>query len=123
MQDTAVQWEIPEGLSETGQRAAEIIRDFCAEHNLTDAGQQVFHNPKEWRSSDYGHESELIVLHEGGDHARACSLDYAYEQAVGRATTYDLYEALSRRLSASGIYMEACHKWHSAVYVEKNFNN
>lgn len=110
-------WDIPANLSEEGQRAAEIIRAFCHKHKMTDTGgQKVFHDPKEWNNSEYGQDSHLVVLHEGGDHAQLVSMDYAYERGP-HGMCYEQYEELSRQLAAAGIYMEACYKWHSAVYV------
>jgi hypothetical protein len=105
-------FEIPDGLTDHGRRAAEIIRDFCREHGLT-SGQRVFHTPAE-RSGDYGDNSELVVMHEGTDANRALSMDGAYEQNRG---DYGLYEALQERLRGAGVYLEQCTRWCSAVYL------
>lgn len=104
-------FEIPDGLSGSGRRAAEIIRDFCREHDLS-SGQRVFRDPTDW--TDYGANSLLVVLHEGSDANRALSMDGAYEQNGG---DYSLYEALAERLRGAGMFIEQCTRWHSAVYA------
>ena len=104
-------FEIPANLSDKGRVAAEIISDFCTEYDLS-SGQQVFRDPSEW-GGDYGHNSLLIVMHEGNDANRALSMDGAYEMNGGN---YSLYEALTDRLRNEGVYIEQCTRWHSAVY-------
>ena len=108
-------WTIPEGLNEHGSRAAELIRNFCLERHRTSTEQQVFHDPKTWDRSEYGKESVLVVLHEGGDHDSCINLDGAYENGP-RGDCYRLYEALDALLRKNGLYLEQCYRWHSAVY-------
>jgi hypothetical protein len=105
-------FEIPDGLSDQGRRAAEIIRDFCREHKLG-SNQRVFHSPAEW-TLGYGQGSLMVVLHEGSDANRALSMDGADEQNGG---DYSLYEALQERLREAGVYIEQCTRWYSAVYA------
>jgi len=113
-------WEIPTGLSRLGRKAAYVIRDFCKKHGLDDTGGcKVFYTPKQWRErgEKYGCKSELIVVHDGGDHSVCVSMDAAYDNFCGVfGNPYRLYEELGAKLADAGVYMEGCYRWQSAVY-------
>jgi hypothetical protein len=103
-------WPIPDGLSSEGRTAAETIRTFLDDHDLTEhGGGGRFYTPTQWadRGEDYGTKSLLIITHDGGDHARAFNLDYGDHQS---------HEALQNALGAVGVYVEGCTTWYSAVY-------
>lgn len=104
------QWPIPTGLSRKGRAAAKVILEFLAEKELTEhGGGGKFYSPKQWaeRGELYGRTSELVITHDGGDHAYA--LDYDRE-------AYALMEELRGRLQPLGMYIEQCTCWYSAVY-------
>ena len=111
-------WDIPTGLSVKATKAAEIIRAFASEYDLMfTGGCHIFVNPTEWRSrtawpsAQYGGNSLLIVLHEGTASDVCLSLDGAYDRG-----SYDLYEALSKKLRGVGVYLEQCTRCYSALY-------
>lgn len=66
----------------------------------------AFRSPSEW-DDDYGQDSQLILIHDGGALAPYCSLDYE---------DYDLVEELVVALANIGYYSEQCTSWYSAVY-------
>ena len=110
MSDKATDFAIPEGLSAKGREAAEAIIKFLEANGADDAGGcKVFYTPKEWadRDEEYGLKSELVVVHDGGDHAGA--FNYSYEQ-------YDLIDGLLETLEPLGLYAEQCTCWYSAIY-------
>jgi len=114
MTQTIQNFDIPDDLCHKGKRAAEIIRDFCAEHELG-SGQRVFISPAEWRDRGerYGNQSLLVVMHEGTDANRCLSMDGAFGQNGG---DYSLHEALVEKLADAGVYLEQMFGWSSAVY-------
>jgi hypothetical protein len=100
----------PEGLSNLGNAAYDKIMAFLTERGLINTGGcKAFYSPKEWadRGEDYGTDSELIVVHDGGDHA------YAFSWSQGQ---YDLIDAMVENLNPLGVYSEQCTSWYSAVY-------
>lgn len=78
--------------------------------DATGGGCQAFYSPDKWkeRGETYGHGSLLIVVHDGGDLAPYCSLDYGCYGLNGR-----MVEALSK----AGVYVEQCTSWYSAIYL------
>ena len=72
-------------------------------------GCRAFYSPKEWkeRKEDYGLNSVLIVVHDGGDLAKYCNPDYE---------SYSDCENLNKALEKIGYYLEGCTCWYSAVY-------
>ena len=110
---TSTQWPIPEGLSPLGRQAAETIVAFLTEHNRTfHGGGGTFYTPQQWaeRGERYGTEStsQLVIVHDGGDHAAAFNWDY--DEPAFR-------EALRARLDPLGVYPEQCTSWYSAIYT------
>jgi hypothetical protein len=71
--------------------------------------QKTFYTPDEWkeRREQYGQNSELIIVHDGGPFAPYCNWDY--EQ-------YNRIEELQAALANIGYYLEGCTCWYSAVY-------
>lgn len=103
-------FEIPDGLSPKGRAAAERIIAFLkSKDRLYSGGCKVFYTPEQWkeRGEQYGCDSLLIVVHDGGDHAGA--FNYAYEQ-------YDFHRQMLGDLKKMGVYAEQCTSWYSAVY-------
>ncbi len=117
---------MPEGLSDAGRRAHEIIVAYLQAHELTNTGGcKAFYSPAEWaeREESYGLTSHLVVVYDGGDMRPAFSMDAAYDLdcAVYRETgkqrqPYALYEGMQEKLREAGLYFEECTRWYAAVY-------
>lgn len=87
------------------QRLIDLLPEYA-----TGGGCKAFYSPKEWkiRGEKYGTESLLVVVHDGGDFASLCNLDYAAVSA---------YEKMQSSLHEVGLYMQQCTSWYSAVYA------
>ena len=112
MAETKNYFEIPEGLSEKGKQAAEVIVAYLKEKEaLYSGGCKVFYTPKEWaeRGECYGRKSLLIVVHDGGNHAGAFDMDHGQVK---------LFEGMQEALRKIGCYSEGCACWYSAIYEE-----
>jgi len=104
-------YEIPAGLSEAGRDAAEAIVSYLlANDDLYSGGGTVFYTPAQWaeRGEEYGLESELIVVHDGGSHAAYFNPDYE---------AYELYDGMNNELKRVGVYPEQQTGWYSAIYL------
>lgn len=101
-------FEIPDGLSAEGKRAARALIDLAGAE-ATGGGCRAFYTPAEWRArgEEYGLTAELIVVHDGGAFAPMLNLDYQ---------RYDDYDKVVVALSRVGTWVEACTCWYSAVY-------
>jgi hypothetical protein len=77
--------------------------------NPLEPGYKVFYSPEEWaeRGELYGKNSELIVMHDGGDHAAFFNLDYM---------KYDLHDMMQKELEKLGYYAEQCTSCYTAIY-------
>jgi hypothetical protein len=105
-------FDIPDGLSDRGHKAAEQIVALARNHFGADSsggGCRAFYTPAEWRerSEEYGLESELIVVHDGGDLAPFFNYDYL---------VYTLIEKMDGRLRAIDCYAQNCTCWYTAIY-------
>jgi hypothetical protein len=105
---------MPDGLSLAGQQAYATIIIFLTERDLLHSGgqKQVFWSPAQWaqRQEDFGRGAELIILHDGGEHAGAFNLDYE---------RYQLHDELTVRLDAHGLWCEQQTSWYSAIYTKE----
>jgi hypothetical protein len=106
-------YEKPEGLSKLGEKAYQVIigvlsKEFGPE-GYSAGGGKVFYSPAEWkaRGGEYGTNSELVIVYDGGDHARF--FEYNYE-------CYKLIEKMGSALNLAGIYTECCTHWYSSFY-------
>lgn len=90
------------------EKVAQIVLDVLGE-NADTGGCRPFYSPDEWleRGEEYGHNSVLILVHDGGDLAPYCNWDYC---------EYEKIDKLSNALEVSGYYVEQCTTWYSAVY-------
>jgi hypothetical protein len=72
-------------------------------------GCRAFYSPDEWakRGEEYGTKSLLVVVHDGGDLASACNMDYC---------EYGMHDHMVKTLEKHGLYIEQCTCWYSAVY-------
>jgi hypothetical protein len=108
--ERAREFRMPEGLCERGRAAWRAIMDRLHEEGrLHSGGCRVFYSPAEWkeRGEQYGTESLLIVVHDGGDHAGYFTLD---------AFAYAALDRMQEDLACVGAYAETCTSWYSAVY-------
>jgi hypothetical protein len=97
-----------EHLSGEALKIADIVRRVIGE-DAFGGGCRAFWTPEEWRArkEEYGTDSVLILVHDGGDLAQYCNWDY--EQ-------YSLSGQLDEALTKAGYYCEQCTCWYSAVY-------
>ena len=104
-------FELPEGICEEGTKAWQQIMQYLEKtykDREPDAGGcRAFYSSKEWidRGEQYGTESLLIVVHDGGDQAPMLNISYQ---------RYELYDGLNKALTET--YTEACTCWYAAVY-------
>ena len=103
----------PEGLSPLGEAAYETITKFLAAQELTYTGghTKVFYTPAEWaeRKEKYGLTSELIIVHDGGDHGEAFSYD---------KENYVAIDLMNTALGHLGLHAEQCTIWYTAIYKD-----
>jgi len=99
--------DVPTPLSRKGRQAATVIRNFMKKYDLGSGGCTTFYSPQEWadREEDYGTESELVIVYDGGD---------LYD--VMNGYRYKLEDELTKALDKVGVYFEPCTSWYCAVY-------
>ena len=124
--DKTADLDMPAGLDDAGRRAYEIITAYLKQHDLADTGGcKAFYSPAEWkvREEQYGTESHLVVVYDGGDMRPVFSMDAAYDldcaifqETRQPRTPYALYEGMQEKLREAGLYFEECTRWYSAVY-------
>lgn len=78
--------------------------------DATGGGCTAFYSPDKWkqRGERFGTNSLLVIVHDGGDLAPFCNLDYCNHRCV---------ERLAARLQKLGLFVEQCTSWYSAVYL------
>jgi len=97
-------------LSPEGQRAHAAFVAFLVSKGMTySGGGQTFFSPEEWaeRGEDYGKKSLFVIVHDGGDVAPVCNLDYE---------CYSLNNEMVEEMSKHGVFIEQCTSWYSACY-------
>ena len=101
--------KIPTGLCSQGKAAAQAILDLLTARRTTyTGGCRAFYGPYQWKAlGDYGTDSLLVLVHDGGDLASYCNPAYGDREAM---------TALTDTLAALGLYVEQCASWYSAVY-------
>lgn len=74
-----------------------------------DTKYRNFYSPAEWRARGerYGLQSELIVVHDGGDLASFFNPDYM---------CWNLQTTMNEALEKAGYYAEPCTSWYTAIY-------
>ena len=88
----------------------EIVLKFVKDNDIElEEAYFPFYSPEVWeeRGEADGTESKLIVVHEGGELAEYCNMDYM---------KYDLCEKFTAYLGEYGYYIEQCTGWYSAIY-------
>lgn len=102
----------PAGLDQAGNLAHQVILSVLTQYRATHCGGcKAFYSPAEWRAREeqYGIESKLIVVYDGGDLVPFFSLDADYPN-------YRLHTRMSEALKKAGFYVEECTNWYAAVY-------
>ena len=111
-------WDVPTGLSREARKLAFNLRGLARRFRWFTGGQKVFWSPKQWRDKGepFGKGAELIILHEGGDHAQFFSLDHAYESSK----PYEDFEFMIQYLKQRGFWAESLYRWSTAIYKNEN---
>jgi hypothetical protein len=105
--------KMPEGLTEDGVRAYNSIMGFMEARGHTyTGGCRAFYSPQEWkdRREEYGLNSVLIVVHDGGDLAPVFNYSYQCDNLVN---------AMFDTLKKVGLHSEPCTCWYTAIYNEE----
>lgn len=107
---------VTDHLSNEQKKIASVVKSVIKDVMGREAfggGCRAFWTPEEWqaRKEQYGTNSKLVLVHDGGDLARFCSYDYQ---------DYDAVERLNQALEKAGYYFEQCTTWYSAVYESYN---
>lgn len=105
-------FEICADLLPKAREIAKAIVALCRKvhkREPTGGGCKAFYSPAVWRArgEEYGLESLLILVHDGGDLAPMCNMDYE---------DFESYAQLRDTLRPLGVYLENCTSWYSAVY-------
>jgi hypothetical protein len=104
---------IPENLDDAGIVAVDTITALLDQLGMDDTGGcKAFYSPTEWkeRGEEYGKDSVLIVVHDGGD--LACFFNWSYAKETGYRMLNDMQEALE----GEGLRAEQCTAWYTAIY-------
>ena len=103
-----------EHLSENQKKIAMAILEGAtkimgSDYELSGGGCKTFYTPDEWidRDEQYGTESALIIVHDGGDLAPC--FNHAY-------TSWDHMESVCETLDEIGYFAEQCTSWYTAIY-------
>jgi hypothetical protein len=102
----------PDGLSAAGELAWKTVTALLRKDgSLFAGGCKAFYSPAEWRErgEEYGCDSELVVVHDGGEHARYFNYDHG---------DYSAIERMQAALALAGLWAEACTCWYSCVYKD-----
>jgi hypothetical protein len=101
----------PEGLSEKGSQTYDIIMQVLTAYDALDTGGcKTFYSPAEWaaRGEDYGTNSELVVVYDGGD----------VRPFFNCNETFVYFEKMIEALQPAGLYFEQCTGWYAAIYAD-----
>ena len=100
-------FDLPEGATEEQARIhATIVKVIGPK--ARSGGCRGFYTPQQWRQrgEEFGLDSALIVVHDGGD--LAPYFNYAYERER-------LREKMNKALKAIGYYADPCTGWYTAI--------
>ena len=90
---------------------AEVFVKIAKEisENPSDGGCKAFYKASEWRArgEDYGTDSELVVVYDGGDLYSICN-------TTAGCPSFD--DSLQEELFKKGYFFEQCTTWYGAVY-------
>ena len=106
-------FNIPDGLSKLGEKAAKAIVKKVKELDpyASGGGCTAFYSPQEWkdRGEEWGCNSELIVVYDGGDLAPYFN---------GDDDAYELRKIMVEELDELGVYTEECTCWYSSIHLQ-----
>ena len=99
---------IPRGCEEPAEIVLRVARELLGQEPEA-GGCITFYHPQEWRRKEeaYGTNSDLVVVHDGGDIAPFFDLNR--EQ-------YRWIDKMQDALKEKGYYAEQCTCWYSAIY-------
>tara|TARA_Y100000296_G_scaffold84354_1_gene117467 strand:- start:54 stop:410 length:357 start_codon:yes stop_codon:yes gene_type:complete len=103
---------LPANASPAAARARDAIVDrLVRDGNADTGGCHTFYTPEEWaaRGEEYGLDSVLIVVHDGGGAAPYFNLDYE---------AYNKFDRMGTALGRAGFWPEACTCWYTAIYAD-----
>ena len=88
---------------------ADIVNILIVTDSVYTGGCKTFYSPKEWkdRKEEYATDSELVIVHDGGEVAPFFNWDYEDTFKI------DLGSDLGTN---QGWFVEGCTCWYSAVY-------
>lgn len=125
-------FNMPSDLDADGKRAYDTIKKHLHDFkDLETGGCKSFYSPKEWneRGEEYGRNSVLIVVYDGGDLRRYFNMDACYEgtclmadfyremgKEMPKYNPYETLENLQAALHKEGFFVEECTGWYAAVY-------
>jgi hypothetical protein len=103
------EFKMPANLSESGVSAYSAIMDVLNKYEAESGGCKTFYSPAEWakRGEDYGKNSHLIVVYDGGDVRSFFNMN---------TECYKFYEEMQDALKKVGLYFEECTGWYAAIY-------
>jgi hypothetical protein len=106
---------MPEGLSGRAQALHKKLVAWLKRKDMHHTGGcKAFYSPGEWRArgEKYGCDSELVIVHDGGDLWYVFDIDS--ELNCGRDPYFE--KVLKEVFAPLGLYFEACTSWYTAVY-------
>lgn len=108
-QDKLSNFKCPTNLSDTGISAYSAVMKILNKYKVETGGCKTFYSPAEWkdRVENYGNNSHLIIVYDGGDVKHFFNMDYQ---------CYELYDEMQKSLQKIGLYFEECTNWYSAIY-------
>lgn len=88
--------------------ARQVIKKFFKKEGIELESSNIY-SAREWRDrgEEWGRNSKLIIVHDGGDHAPYMNLDYG---------SHSLHDKLINFLRDHGYWMELCTGWYTAIY-------
>lgn len=117
---------MPEGLSAAGKKAYKaVVKGLPGGVDTDTGGCKTFYSPQEWkdRGEEYGCDSVLVVVYDGGNVRPYFNMDAAYEidswvyAATGKTREpYGTTEGMIKVLKGAGFWSEECTGWYAAIY-------
>jgi len=103
---------IPSDLSEKGQQAAQLIKDYAKKKDVYTGGCPTFRHPQKWDYANLGKNIVLVVIYEGSELAKYFALDRAENQ-------YKSLDYMTKELKKLGLYSEEGTCWYSVIVEDQ----